>query len=267
MEGRRGKQLTGVEESAMNGGSNSQTTTQQAPSWQLPYQSYGLGQAQSQYQNENQLVAPFAPQQNEAISNITNMAGGNPAVNAAQNFTTNTLNGNVMQNPELNNLFQLGANQIQNQMASEFANSGRNVDASKGETAQALGNFAANLYGNAFNTEAGLQQAALGAAPGIQNSQLGMQNALYGAGADVQNLAQNYIQAPQIALNQYLSRVNGNLGATQTFNPAFNAASGAFGGAGLGSSLGSAIGKSFGGDTGSGWGGLLGALAGGLLGG
>ena len=255
----------------MNGGSTLATQTQQAPSWQLPYQSYGLGQAQSQYQNMPQLVAPFAPQQNQAISNITNMAGsGNPAVNAAQGFATNTLNGNVETNPMLGQLFQQGADQIQKQMASEFANSGRNVDASQGQTAQALGNFGANLYGNAFSQEAGLQQAALGAAPGIQNSQLGMQSALYGAGTDVQNLSQNYINAPQQALNQYLNRVNGNLapsGSTATYSPPFNAAGGAFSGAGMGSQVGSAFGSAFGGSNGSGWGGLLGALAGGLLGG
>src|SRR5581483_5053575 len=239
---------TTIRAADMNGGSNLETKTAQAPSWQLPYQSYGLNQAQSQYQNTPQLVAPFAPQQNQAISNITNMAGsGNPAVNAAQDFATNTLNGNVMQNPMLGQLFQQGADQIQKQMASEFANSGRNVDQSQGQTAQALGNFGANLYGNAFNTEAGLQQAALGAAPGIQNSQLGMQNALYGAGQHVQDLSQQYIQAPQNALNQYLSRVNGALGQTQTYNPAFNAAGGALSGAGMGSQVGSAIGNYFGG--------------------
>lgn len=251
----------------MNGGSNSQTQTSQAPSWQLPFQSYGLNQAQSQYQNTPQLVAPFAPQQESAISNITNMAGqGNPAVNAAQGFATNTLNGNVFQNPELNNLFHQGADQIQKQMASEFANAGRNVDASQGQTAQALGNFGANLYGHAFDTNAQMQMGALNAAPGIQNSQLGMQNALYGAGQNVQNLSQQYLQAPQNSLNQYMSRVNGNLGNTSTFNPAFNAGAGALGGALTGSSLGSSIGGLFGG-SGSGWGGLLGALGGSILGG
>lgn len=248
-------------------GSNQQTTTQQAPSWQLPYQQQALGQAQSQYQNTNQLVAPFAPQQNQAISNITNMANsGDPSVNAAENYATNTLNGNVQQNPELNSLFQQGANNIQKQMASEFAVGGRNVDQSQGQTAQALGVFGSNLYGNAFNTETQAQQGAMNAAPNLQNSQLGMQNALYGAGQNVQNLGQQYIQAPQNFLNQYLSQVNGNLGQTQTLNPAFNAGIGGLGGALAGSSIGSGIGSAFGGN-GSGYGGLIGSLLGGVLGG
>lgn len=246
----------------MQGGSTQQTQNQQAPSWQQPYQQAGLQDAYSQLQNTNQLVSPFAPQQNQAISNITNLANnGDPGTNAAGNFITNTLNGNVQQNPELNSLFSQGANQIQQQLGSQFAGAGRNVDQSQGQTAQALGNFGSQLYGNAFNTEAGLQTSALGAAPGNLNSQLGLQNSLYGAGQNVQNLGQSYITAPQNFLNQYLSQVNGNLGATSTASPAFNASAGALGGALVGSNLGSSL------SGGSSWGSLLGALGGGLLGG
>jgi len=247
--------------------SQNQSSTSQAPSWQSPYQSYGLNQSLSQYQNTPQLVAPFAPQQEQAISNITNMgANGDPSLNAAGSFITNTLGGNVEQNPMLGNLFQQGANQIQNQLDSQFAGAGSNVQNSLGAQGQALSNFAGNLYGNAFNTEAGLQTSALGAAPSILNSQLGLQNALYGAGQNVQNLSQQYIQAPQNALNQYLSRVNGNLGSTSTFNPAFNAGAGALGGALVGSGIGNTIGSYFGG-SGGGWGSLLGGLLGGAAGG
>jgi hypothetical protein len=246
----------------MQGGSTQQTQTQQAPSWQQPYQQLGLQDSLSQLQNTNQLVSPFSSQQNQAISNITNLANnGDPGTTAAGNFITNTLNGNVQQNPELNSLFQQGANQIQQQLGSQFAGAGRNVDQSQGQTAQALGTFGSQLYGNAFNTEAGLQTSALGAAPNNLNSQLGLQNSLYGAGQNVQNLGQQYIQAPQNFLNQYLSQVNGNLGATSTFNPAFNAGAGALGGALVGSNLGSSL------SGGSSLGSLIGALGGGLLGG
>jgi hypothetical protein len=250
----------------MNGNGSSSSVTTQAPSWQLPYQQTGLNQSLSQYQNTPTLVAPFAPQQEQAISNITDMAqNGNPAVNAAQNYVTNTLGGNVQQNPELNNLFNLGANQIQQRMDSQFAGAGRNVDQNQGQTAQALGDFASNLYGNAFNTEAGLQNSALYAAPSVLNSQLGLQNALYGAGQNVQNLAQQYIQAPQTSLNQYLARVNGNLGSTQA--TPYNPVAGAVGGGLLGANLGNAVGGYFNNSGSSGWGSLLGGLAGAFLGG
>jgi|SRR6185312_15732707 len=250
------------------GGSTNQTLSQQAPSWQQPYQQTGLNQALSQYQNTKQLVSPFAPQQNQAISNVTNLAAsGDPSTQAAQKFITGTLGGNVQQNPELNQLFTQGAQQIQNQLGSQFGGAGRNVDASAGLNAQALGNFGANLYGNAFNTEAGLQQSALNAAPSNLQSNLGLQNALYGMGQNVQNLGQQYIQAPQNFLNQYLSQVNGNLGTTQQFQPAFNAGAGALGGALTGLGLGGSIGSALGGSSGQGWGQLIGALGGGLLGG
>jgi hypothetical protein len=244
------------------------TQTSTAPSWQTGYQNYGLNQALSQYQNTQNLVAPFAPQQEQAISNITNLANrGDPGTNAAGNFITNTLNGNVQQNPQLNALFSQGANQIQNQLASQFAGAGRNVDQSQGANALALGTFGANLYGNAFGQEAGLQQAALGAAPGNLQSQLGLQSSLYGAGQNVQNQSQQYINAPQNFLNQYLSEVNGALGQTTSGTPAFNAGAGALGGGIVGSGLGGAIGNALGGSSGSGWGqlagGLLGAYAGG----
>jgi hypothetical protein len=241
------------------GNGTSQSLTTQAPSWQLPFQQQALGQAQSQYQNTSQLVAPFAPQQEQAISNITNLANtGDPATTAAGNYITNTLNGNVQTNPELGSLFTQGANQIQNQLASQFAGAGRNVDQSAGVNAQALGNFGANLYGNAFNTEAGLQNSALGAAPSNLQSQLGLQTALYGSGQNIQNLGQQYIQAPQNFLNQYLAQVTGNIGNTQAV-PA-NAGANILGGTLTGANLGSGI------SGGSNWGTILGALGGGLLG-
>lgn len=244
------------------------TQTSTAPSWQTPYQAYGLNQALSQYQNTKNLVAPFAPQQEQAINNIGNLANnGDPGTNAAGKFITNTLNGNVERNPQLNSLFTQGAQQIQNQMASQFAGAGRNVDESQGANALALGTFGANLYGNAFGQEAGLQQAALGAAPGNLQSQLGLQQSLYGAGQNVQNQGQQYINAPQNFLNQYLSEVNGALGQTSSSTPAFNAGAGALGGGIIGSGIGSSIGNALGGSSGSGWGSLGGSLIGGLLGG
>lgn len=247
-----------------SGSGTSQSQTAQAPSWQQPYQQTGLNQALSQYQNTSQLVSPFAPQQEQAISNITNLGTtGDPTTNAASSYIQNTLGGNVQQNPELNSLFSQGANQIQNQIASQFAGSGRNVDQSAGVNAQALGTFGANLYGNAFNTETGAQTAALGAAPGNLQSNLGIQSALYGAGQNVQNLGQQYINAPQQFLNQYLSQVNGNLGST-TSTPTNPIANG-LGGALLGSSLGGSIGTTLGGSSGTNWGQLLGGLGGGLL--
>lgn len=252
---------------SQNGSQTTQTVQQQAPSWQQPYQQYGLQQATAQYQNVNspqQLVAGFSPQQNEAISNITNLAGGTPQTTAAQNYVTNVLSGNPANNPYLSQQFNLAANDVQNRLSSEFAGSGRNVIGSLPIQSDQLNNLATQLYGGAYNTGVQQQENALSQAVPLEQQQFNAQNNLFNAGGAVQNLAQSYITAPQTFLNQYLSQVNGNLGTTQAtqqpYSPFLQSASNAT----IGSSLGSALGNYLGGSSGSTWGGLLGALGGAL---
>lgn len=60
----------------MNPGSTNQTTTQQSPSWQQPYQNYGLNQAYSLY-NRGPTVAPFSPMQEQALGNMQSFANNN----------------------------------------------------------------------------------------------------------------------------------------------------------------------------------------------
>lgn len=251
----------------MGNTTSNQTTTAQAPSWQLPYQQYALNQSLGQYNgvtSPQQLVAPFSTQQNQAINNIGNLANNNPVSGAVNNYVTNTLNGSPANNPYLNSEFQQGANQVQNQLSSEFANSGRGVVGSLPVQSDELNNLATQLYGGAYNTGVQQQENAAGLAPGAVNTDLGLQSALYGAGSNVQNLAQQYIQAPQNFLNQYMSRVNGNLGTTQTTPVYFNNALAGLGGAQLGGSLGGSLASLLGGSSTTGQG--IGTLAGGLLG-
>ncbi len=252
----------------MNGGSNLQTQTQQAPSWQVPYQQEGLNQSLAQYQNPGNLVAPFAPQQEQAISGVTNLTqnGGPATQQAASNFVTNTLNNGPTSNPYLGQMFNQAAQATQNQLASQFAGSGRNVDQSQALAGQQLNNLATDIYGGAYNTGVQQQLGALQMANPVTQQAYQNYGNLFGAGQNVQNLAQQYIQAPQNSLNQYLSRTNGALGQTGTFNPACNAGAGALGGALAGGGLGQTIGSMFGGSGGS-YGSLLGAIGGGLLGG
>lgn len=247
----------------MNPSSTTQTSTQQAPSWQQPYQAYGQNQALAQYQNPSSLVAPFAPQQEQAISNITGMANnGTPVANSANNYATGVLNNGPTQNPYLDNTFNMAAQQTQGQLASQFAGSGRNVDASQGQRSQQLNDLATQIYGGAYNTGIQQQEQALAAAPGLDQNQYAAQQQLYNAGGQVQNLSQQYIQAPQNSLNQYLQRTGVNMGSTSTTPLYYNQAAGALGGALTGSQIGSALGGSN--NSYAPW---LGALAGGLLGG
>jgi len=238
--------------------SGTQTVTQTGAPFQVPYQQYGLNQAYNAYQNPGTMVAPFAPQQEQAIQGITDLTNNPQALNAASDYTTNVLRNGPTQNPYLDAMFGQAAQRSQSQLASEFAGAGRNVDQSAGLRGQQLNDLATQIYGGAFNTGVQQQMGAAQLAPTINNTQYANQNALFGAGGQVQNLANQYIQAPQNALNQYLNRTNGfNLG-TQTSQPLYsNPLGSALGGA----SLGSALGGLFGGN-GSTYGSILGGLAG-----
>lgn len=250
---------------SQNGSQTTQTLQQQSPSWQQPYQQYGLQQSAAQYQNVNspqQLVAGFSPQQNQAISNITNLAGGTPETSSAQNYVSNVLNGNPANNPYLNSEFNQAANTVQNRLGSEFAGSGRNVIGSLPIQADQMNNLATQLYGGAYNTGVQQQENAAAQAVPLEQQQFNAQNNLFNAGGAIQGLAQQYIQAPQTFLNQYLSQVNGNLGTTQATQQPYSPFLKTANNANIGSSLGSAIGNYFGGSDGSTWGGLLGALGG-----
>ncbi len=258
----------------MNQGTNTtQVQTAQAPSWQLPYQQYGLNQATAQYNgvsSPQQLVAGFSPQQNQAISGITSLATNNPTLNSASGYVNSVLNGSPANNPYLNSEFNQAANTVQNRLESEFAGAGQPVVNSLPVQSDELNNLATDLYGGAYNTGVQQQENALGNSGNVVNNQLGLQQGLFNAGGAIQNLGQQYIQAPQTFLNQYLSQINGNLGSTATTQQPLSttqqiaqAGVGASAGSSLGSTLGGLIGKWLGnGSTGSSVGGLLGALGG-----
>jgi hypothetical protein len=253
------------------GNTPSQITSQQAPSWLLPYQQKGVQQADAQFQSVNspqQLVAGFSQPQNQAISGIQQLATNNPTLGAAQNYTQNVLSGNPASNPYLNSMFNQGANAVQNRLESEFGAAGRNVQASLPVQADEMNNLAAQLYGGAYNTGVQQQENALASAPNTVNAQMGLQQGLFGAGQQIQNLGQEYIQAPQTFLQNYLNQVNQPAGMTQVqtqpLSPIQQAAY-AGTGANIGSNVGSLLGNYLGGSSGSNWGGLLGGIAGAFL--
>lgn len=244
----------------MSSGSGTQTTTTTAPSFQVPYQQYGLNQAYSNYQNGAQ-VAPFAPQQEQAINNITGMANNGTAVgNAANNYASGILNNGPSQNPYLDATFGQAAQATQGQLASQFAGAGRNVGESQDQRSQQLNQLATQIYGGAYNTGVQQQEQAASLAPTLDQNQYNNQNQLFNAGQSVQNLANQYIQAPQQRLNQYLSQVSGNLGATQSTPYTSNSAAGGLGGALIGGQLGGAL------TPNSPYGTLIGGLLGGVAG-
>lgn len=229
-----------------------------------PYQQYGVQQAYNYYQGGGTPVVPFSPQQEQAMSGITQRAtNGSPVTSAAQNYVTNTLNNGPFGNPYLGQMFNQGADQIQNRLSSEFAGSGRNADQSQGVQGQALANFGSQLYGNAYNTGVQQQMGALGQAIPLANQDYTDLYQLQGVGNNVQNLSQQYAQQPLTNLNQYLAQTMGNVGQASTTPYFTNTGAGALGGALFGGNVGSSIGGYLGD---SGLGGLLGSIGGGLLG-
>jgi hypothetical protein len=247
------------------GGGSSGVQKIEPPSYQLPYLTQGLSYAQGMLnqgaprQYSGATVVPFSQQSQNAMAGIEKRASaGSPVVKAAQNYVTNNLNaanpyGNV-NNPYLNATFKQAAQQTQGQLASEFARSGRNVQASQPLRSEQLNNLATQIYGGAYDAErnrqlayTGQQQGLLSAAPGLAAQDYLDLGQLQGVGSQVENLAGQYQQdaqrrfdyeqqAPQMLLDQYLGRVRG----TDYGSTSMGTQTGAGGSSKLGSSLGTA---------------------------
>lgn len=235
------------------GGGGTGVQRVEPPSYQLPHLQYGLGQARQLYDRGNQVV-PFAPQTEAAIAGTTQRAlQGSPVTQAAQNYATNTLNGGFLgANPYLDATFNRAALATENQLASQFGSAGRGAVGSMGLRSQQLNDLATSIYGGDYQQERNRMQGLVGQAGGLANQDYIDLAQLGGAGAQVEGLAQQYADAPGTALDQYLGRISGNMGQTQTTKMPRNTAGGIAGGALMGGLL---------------TGGPLGAILGGVLGG
>lgn len=221
----------------MSKGGKSQTTTTEPPKYQLPYLQYGMNQAQSLYNQGNQ-VAGFNPYQQQAQQMVYDRAtAGDPTIGAASDYVQKSLGGGFMgSNPYLDATFNKAALATQNQLASQFAGAGRNVDQSQGLRAQQLGDLATSIYGGAYENERNRMQGVLPYAQQLGNQGYTDAQALLGIGQQQQDMAQRTLDAPGTALDQYLARVSGNMGTTTKTGGGFSG-SGALGGAMLGSYL------------------------------
>lgn len=201
----------------MSKGGKTQTTTTAPPSYQLPYLQYGMNQAQNLYQQGNQ-VAGFNPNQEQAMNMVYNRAtSGDPTIGAAQGYVQNTLGGGFLgSNPYLDDTFNKAALATQNQLASQFAGSGRNVEQSMGLRAQQLGDLATGIYGGAYENERNRMQGVLPYAQQLGNQGYTDAQALLGIGNQQQQQSQAVMDAPGTALNEYMARVSGNIGSTTT---------------------------------------------------
>lgn len=247
----------------MSGGGGGGTTTTQGPSWQVPYLQRGLSEAGNVYNQDanGQNVAPISSQTQQSWDMATQRAtNGSPLTQAAQDTAVKTINGGFLgSNPYLDQTFNRAALQTQNQLASEFAGAGRNVDASQGLRAQQLNDLATGIYGGAYDSERNRQQDAIGMANGLANQDYVDIGQLGQVGAAREGYNQEQLDAPGIALDRYLGRVSGNMGQTSYASQSRNRAAGAVGGGMLGYQLGNQYGGQYGGLAG----GLLGSYLGG----
>jgi len=245
----------------MSTGGGGATQSVGPPKWQLPYIKEGMQGAQDIYRAGGSGVVPFSQETEQALTGITNRATqGNAGSLAAQNVNTQTINGGFLgSNPYLDQTFNRAALATQNQLASQFAGSGRNIGASEGLRSQQLNDLATGIYGGAYDSERNRQQQAIGMANNLANQDYVDLGQLANVGATREGLAQEQAEAPGLNLDQYLGRVTGSVGQS-SYMPR-NRGAGALGGAMLGSQLGGSM------SGGSNWGQLGGGLLGGYLGG
>lgn len=242
----------------MSGGGGGSTTTAGPPAWQLPYVQQGMAGAQQQYQAGGTPVVGFSNETEQALQGTAARAqAGSPGVRAAQDVNTQTINGGFLgSNPYLDQTFNRAALATQNQLASQFAGSGRNVGASEGLRSQQLNDLATGIYGGAYDAERNRQMQAIGNASGLANQDYTDLGQLAGVGAQREGLAQDMANQPGQALDQYLGRVTGGGGTSQYTPSNRNRFAGAVGGGMLGSQIGGQV------SGGSGWGQGIGALLG-----
>lgn len=245
-----------------SGGGGSSTTTTGPPKYLQPYINQGLQGTQQQYQGGGTPVVPLSNETETALQGTAARArAGSDITRGANSLATQTLNGGFLgSNPYLDQTFNRAALQTQNQLASQFAGAGRNIGASEGLRSQQLNDLATGIYGGAYDAERNRQQQVLGMSGQLANQDYADMGQLAQVGATREGFAQEQANAPGAALDQYLARVNGNMGSTTITPQNRNRGAGALGGAMLGSQLAGSMGY-------GGWGQAAGAGLGGLVGG
>lgn len=239
--------------------SGTQTTTVEPPSIVKPYLQQGYQTASSllsqggpqQYQGNT--VAPFAPQQEQAMQLASARAlGGSPVMSAAQNQAAQTLGGDFLNsNPYLDETFRKAAQATRSALDTQFAGSGRDLIAQLPGRSDQLNNLANQIYGGNYQAERARQMQAIPFASGLANQDWTDIGQLANVGSQIQGQTQNIINdrvrrwdfeqmRPEDALSSYLARIQGLAPASgQTSsqpiysNPAGSALGGALGGGAL----------------------------------
>lgn len=281
------------------------TSTTEPPAFIQPYLQHGATQARALYETggpsyyPGNTVVPFAPQTEQALGLTQQRAlNGSPVTRAAQSYAASSLNTPISSqfggstpfdsanNPYLDATFNKAAQATRTQLDSQFAGSGRNLDAQMPARADQLNDLATSIYGGAYESDANRRLSAWDSErsrmasdlQGQRGNMLGLAslspqlasqdyvdlNALQGVGNQTEDLASRLMQdqaarydfnqnRAQTNLDNYLSRITGAYpGGTQASStPTYrNRTAGAAGGALTGLQVGGP------------WGALIGGAAG-----
>lgn len=266
----------------MSGGSKNQNVTQtnEPPAYIQPHLLEAAQEAGRQYHAgpsqyyQGNTVVPFATQTQDAMNMTEQRArAGSDLTRGAQGYAQNVLSGQYLNsNPYLDATFNRAADSVQNRLQTSFAGAGRNTSAARPYAAQELNDLATNIYGGNYQAERERMQQMVPQAGFLAQQDYADAERLAGVGSQYEDLNARQIEdqvarheysqnAPGIALDQYIARLNNQPGSVMSTNtPVYrNQVAGGLGGAAAGQQIGKEFGY-------GGWGALLGGVAG-LLGG
>lgn len=215
------------------GGSQTSTTVNTPWSGVQPYITDYLKRSQDQSNtgfdfNEGDQISPFSPEQQYGLSMTTQRAiDGSPVMNAAQGNAFNTLQGNFMSpdsNPWLKENVDTAMNDVTGRINSQFGNNNFGGTAHQETLGRGLGQVAAGMYGQNYDSERARQMQTMGLAPQMAESDYRDAQALLGVGDARQQLSQSYLdqanglfnqnnQFPQTQLDNYGRAVSIGMGA------------------------------------------------------
>jgi hypothetical protein len=229
-----------------------ETTTSTTAPWsgQAPFLSQAFSEAQRLYGSGGpqyypyQTVAPFSQSTQNALGGLEGMAYNNPLQGAANQYGQNAIGGQYLNsNPYLNQMYDQAAQGVTRNfnesvlpgVTARFGMSGRSgspgmmnaVGSAYRGLGDSLGGMAANIYGQNYANERGLQQGMAQFAPQLLNSQANLYNNALQAGQTRDEQAQRLIAADQDRFNfnqnrpfqnlsTYLGNIGGNFGGQQT---------------------------------------------------
>lgn len=242
-------------------------TVSELPEWQQQKIREALGGAQQLFQNQAYSVAPMSSQTLSAINNLTGpnatqgydqamqaLTGQGGPTGDATAYMQKVLRGDFLNsNPYLDDVINRSMADAQSRAISTFGSGSnfRSGAAARG-VGDALAGAASGLRYSNYDDErqrqneaaGNLSQFGLNSASVLGDLMRGRQAAgetALRAGGVLDQYNQNVVDAPFVALQRYLSSIQGNYGGTETSvqpqNQLLNTAAGALGGYQLGSGL------------------------------